>query len=121
MPYTASWVESAAAAAYPDEDGTGRLRAGHLRFFRTMAESVGRPVVLWQIPVGNMAQNNTLNHYKDDKVDWFFGHMDQVAKAHVAALLFGAGWSEQTTIESDGGNVIRKTIAYRNLGGVALK
>jgi len=44
-----------------------------------------------------------------------------VADAHVAALLFGAGWSEQTTPETDGGNLINKTIAYRNSGGVALK
>jgi hypothetical protein len=31
-----------------------------------MAESVGKPVVLWQIPVGNMAQNNTHSHYRAD-------------------------------------------------------
>ncbi|MDX2677444.1 hypothetical protein [Streptomyces soliscabiei] len=60
-------------------------------------------------------------HYKDDKVDWFFAHMDQVANAHVAGLLFGAGWTEQTTVESDGGNLIRKTIAYHNSGGTRLK
>jgi hypothetical protein len=95
--------------------------AAALRFYKTMAESVGKPVVLWQIPVGNMAQNNTPGHYKDDKVDWFFGHMNQVAAAHVAALLFGAGWTEQTTPETDGGNLINKTIAYHNSGGVALK
>ncbi|MEW2119261.1 RICIN domain-containing protein [Streptomyces sp. NPDC005474] len=95
--------------------------ADALKFYKTMAESVGKPVVLWQIPVGNMAQNNTLNHYKDDKVDWFFGHMDQVAKAHIAGLLFGAGQQEQTGVESDGGNLINKTIAYGKSGGTALK
>ncbi len=100
---------------------TDQKAAEALRFYRTMAESVGRPVVLWQIPVGNMAQNNTLNHYQDDKVDWFFGHLDQVANAHVAGLLFGAGQQEQTTIETDGGNLIRKTIAYHNAGGTALR
>ncbi|MFF4800317.1 RICIN domain-containing protein [Streptomyces sp. NPDC001351] len=95
--------------------------AAALQFYKTMAESVGKPVVLWQIPVGNMAQNNTLNHYKDDKVDWFFSHMDQVANAHVAGLLFGPGQQEQTTAETDGGNLINKTIAYHNSGGTALK
>ncbi|WP_369365554.1 RICIN domain-containing protein [Streptomyces sp. CG4] len=95
--------------------------AAALGFYKTMAESVGKPVVLWQIPVGNMAQNNTLNHYKDDKVDWFFAHMDQVANAHVAGLLFGPGQQEQTTAETDGGNLIGKTIAYHNSGGTALK
>ncbi len=100
---------------------TDRKAAASLKYWKTMAESVGKPVVLWQIPVGNMAQNNTLNHYKDDKVDWLFGHMDQVANAHVAGLFFGPGQQEQTTVESDGGNLIRKTIAYHNSGGTALK
>ncbi|WP_079054040.1 RICIN domain-containing protein [Streptomyces graminilatus] len=92
-----------------------------LGWYKTMAESVGKPVVLWQIPLGNMSQNNTFGHYKDDKVDWFFSHMDQVANAHVAALLFGPGQQEQTTIESDGGNLVNKTTAYRNSGGQPLK
>ncbi|MGW2716130.1 RICIN domain-containing protein [Streptomyces sp. NPDC001492] len=95
--------------------------AAALGFYKTMSESVGKPVVLWQIPVGNMAQNNTLNHYKDDKVDWFFSHMDQVANAHVAGLFFGPGQQEQTSVETDGGNLINKAIAYHNSGGTPLK
>lgn len=116
----AGWYAQPAHGGY-DKFWTDQKATAALRFYKTMAESVGKPVVLWQIPVGNMAQNNTPNHYKDDKVDWFFGHMDQVANAHVAALLFGAGWTEQTTPETDGGNLIRKTIAYHNSGGTALK
>ncbi|MES9520400.1 RICIN domain-containing protein [Streptomyces capoamus] len=104
-----------------DHFWTDRKAAAALRFYRTMAESVGKPVVLWQIPVGNMAQNNTRNHYKDDKVDWLFAHMNQVASAHVAGLFFGPGQEEQTTAESDGGNLINKTIAHHNSGGTALK
>jgi len=100
---------------------TDQQASTFLAFTKTVAESVGKPIVLWQIPVGNMAQNNTLNHYKDDKVDWLFGHMNQVANAHIAALLFGPGQQEQTTAESDGGNLISKTIAYRAAGGVALR
>ncbi|PYC87892.1 lectin [Streptomyces tateyamensis] len=95
--------------------------AAQMGFYKTMAESVGKPVVLWQIPVGNMAQNNTLNHYKDDKVDWFFAHMDQVANAHIAGLMFGPGQQEQTSAETDGGNLINKTTAYHNSGGTPLK
>ncbi|MEV4560401.1 RICIN domain-containing protein [Kitasatospora sp. NPDC049285] len=92
-----------------------------LAFYKTMSESVGKPVVLWQIPLGNMAQNNTPGHYKDDKVDWLFSHLDQTANAHVGALLFGAGWSEQTTPETDGGNLVNKTIANHNAGGTPLR
>ncbi|WP_413254467.1 RICIN domain-containing protein [Streptomyces europaeiscabiei] len=100
---------------------TDQKATAQLGFYKTMAESVGKPVVLWQVPIGNMAQNNTLNHYKDDKVDWFFAHMDQVANAHIAGLLFGAGHGEQTSVETDGGNLIKKTIAHHNSGGTALK
>ena len=100
---------------------TNQKAAAALKFYKTMAESVGKPVVLWQIPLGNMTQNNTVHHYKDDKVDWLFAHLRQVANAHVAGLLFGAGQGEQTSVETDGGNLIRKTIAYRAAGGVALK
>jgi hypothetical protein len=78
-------------------------------------------MVLWQIPVGNMAQNNTLNHYQDDKVDWFFSHMNQVADAHIVALLFGAGQQEQTGPETDGGNLINKTISHWTSGGTPLR
>jgi len=116
----AGWYAQPAHGGY-NNFWTGQKAAAALGFYKTMAESVGKPVVLWQIPVGNMAQNNTLNHYKDDKVDWFFAHMDQVANAHIAGLLFGAGQGEQTSIETDGGNLISKTIAYHDSGGAALK
>ncbi|WIM96995.1 RICIN domain-containing protein [Actinoplanes oblitus] len=116
----AGWYAQSAHGGY-DNFWTDQKAAASLKFYKTMAESVSKPVVLWQIPVGNMKQNNTLNHYKDDKVDWFFAHMDQVANAHVAALLFGAGQEEQTSVETDGGNLISKTVAYRHSGGAALK
>jgi hypothetical protein len=116
----AGWYAQPEHGGY-DNFWTDQKAAAFLGFCKTMTDSVGKPLVLWQIPVGNMAQNNTLNHYKDDKVDWFFAHMDQVANAHIAGLLFGAGQQEQTAIESDGGNLISKTIAYGNSGGAALK
>jgi hypothetical protein len=92
-----------------------------LAFYKLVTTTVGKPLVLWQIPVGNMAQNNTLNHYQDDKVDYFFSHMAQVADAHIVGLLFGPGQQEQTTAETDGGNLIAKTIDYRNGGGTPLR
>ncbi|WP_240950724.1 hypothetical protein [Collimonas pratensis] len=95
--------------------------AAQLAYWKQMAEAVGHPIVVWQIPIGNMAQNNTDYHYQDDKVDWLFSHMDQVASAHVAALMFGQGSDLSTTAETDGGNLFAKTAAYRNAGGTPLK
>jgi hypothetical protein len=99
----------------------GTKGADALAFYKLITEGTGKPLVLWQIPLGNMAQNNTRNHYQDDKVDYLFSHMNQVADAHIAALLFGAGQEEQTGAETDGGNLINKTIAYWHSGGTALK
>jgi hypothetical protein len=116
----AGWYALPANGGY-NNFWTDQKAAAALAFYKTMAETVGKPMVLWQIPVGNMAQNNTLNHYQDDKVDWFFSHLNQVADAHIAALLFGAGQQEQTGPETDGGNLVSKTINYWNSGGTALK
>ena len=100
---------------------TDQKWAAQLAYWKQMTDTVGKPVVVWQIPLGNMRQNNTTNHYKDDKVDWLFSHIDQVASAHVAGLLFGPGTPESTTVESDGGNLFAKTITYRDSGGTRLK
>lgn len=77
-----------------------------------LATNLGLPIVWWQIPMGNAAQNNTPNHYKDNRVDYLFGHMDEVAAGHVAGLFFGTGQSDQTNAESDGGNLVAKVNAY---------
>ena len=46
--------------------------------------------------------------------------MNELADAHAAGVLFGAGDGNQTTLETDGGNVLAKTMAYGTSGGQAL-
>jgi hypothetical protein len=98
-----------------------RKAAAYLAWSKTLAETVGKSTVMWQIPLGNSAQNNTTNHWQDNRVDYLFAHLNEVADAHVAALLFGAGHQEQTTPETDGGNLVRKTIANWQAGGTPLR
>jgi hypothetical protein len=98
-----------------------RKAAAYLAWSKTLAETVGKPTVMWQIPLGNSAQNNTTNHWQDNRVDYLFAHINEVADAHVAALLFGAGHQEQTTPETDGGNLVRKTISNWQGGGTRLR
>jgi hypothetical protein len=53
----------------------------------------------WQIPVGNtkmLAQNNTWQHYQDNKVEWLLedpgrGNMNAYLQAGTVAFLFGRG------------------------------
>jgi len=87
---------------------------------KAVAEALGLPVVLWQIPVGNMSQTNTTDHWQDNRLDYFFAHMDEVVAGHVVGLFFGAGMGGMTTPETDGGNLVSKTTAYRAAGGVKL-
>lgn len=79
---------------------------------KALAESVGLPIVWWQIPLGNMAQNDTVNHWKDNRVDYFFAHTDELVKAHSVGMFFGAGRGDQTSPESDGGNFLAKSKAF---------
>jgi hypothetical protein len=87
---------------------------------KAVSEAANLPVIWWQLPVGNPAQNNTCDHYQDNRVDYFFAHTDEVAAAHGLGFAFGAGASCNTTPESDGGNLIAKTQAYAQKGGQAL-
>ena len=82
-----------------------------------LAERVGRPVVWWQVPVGNMSLPNQSQAWQDNRVDYMFAHPDEVVAAHGAAIAFGAGDGEQTTPETDGGNLVAKVQAYADAGG----
>jgi hypothetical protein len=87
---------------------------------KALTEALGKPALWWQTPLGNASQNNTANHYTDDRVDYFFAHMSELAAAHGVGAAFGAGASDQTTPESDGGNFVTKAKAYFAAGGEAL-
>lgn len=90
-----------------------------LAWSKQLADTVGKPTVMWQIPLGNMSQNNTTNHWQDNRVDWLFAHRADVARSGIAALLFGAGEGQQTTPETDGGNLVAKTTANWQAGGTS--
>ncbi len=93
-----------------------------LKYAKTMSETNNTtPIVVWQIPLGNWAQNNTKNHYQDNKVQYLFDNIYRVADAHIVALLFGDGHGEQTNINTDGGYLAKRTLEYYNKGGAGLK
>jgi hypothetical protein len=100
---------------WTDADATA-----YLAWSKQLADTVGKPTVMWQIPLGNMSQNNTTNHWQDNRVDMLFSRLVDVVKAGVAGLLFGAGQGDQTEPETDGGNLVNKTKANWQAGGTAL-
>jgi hypothetical protein len=87
---------------------------------KALTEALGKPALYWQNPLGNANQNNTTNHWKDNRVDYFFAHPDELAAAHAIGAVFGAGKSDQTLPETDGGNLVAKMKAYVASGGQPL-
>ncbi len=72
------------------------IRAAHL--------AAGRPFLIWQIPEGNQyfdSENNTDGHYQDNRAEYFFAHIGQLAQAGIVGLLFGAG-NAGSTVHWDG-------------------
>jgi hypothetical protein len=107
--------------------------AQHLAWIKALTEALGTPALYWQTPLGNAAQSNVANHYKDNRVDYFFGgsasqvqsatavtvpsHWRELAAAHVVVVAFGAGAGDQTDPDTDGGNLAAKTATYVTAGG----
>ncbi len=72
----------------------------HLLYMRTFVAASRLRVVLWQIPLGNTlmrTENNTFDHYQDNRVQWLLGardgrqHLRAYAAAGVVGFLFGRG------------------------------
>ncbi|AGC48350.1 hypothetical protein MYSTI_07078 [Myxococcus stipitatus DSM 14675] len=84
---------------------------------RAISERLHKPNFWWQLPVGNMSLPNSDTKWRDNRVDYFFTHTAEVAASHAAGFSFGAGNDEQTTPETDNGNLANRVRAYRNAGG----
>ncbi len=75
------------------------------------------PVVLWQLPLGNTFLNNTWEHFRDDRVQWWLGaggraHLRATRNAGVIGLLFGGGAAGTTGANTDGGLFFRLAGRY---------
>jgi hypothetical protein len=100
---------------------TSQSFAAYLAWSKGLSEAVGKPTIMWQIPIGNSQQNNTQYHYKDNKGELLFGNIQAVADAHVVGLLFGAGNWDQTGIDTDSNVLINETINNWKAGSATIK
>ena len=74
-------------------------------------------VVLWQLPLGNTALNDTWGHFRDNRVQWWLGassisHLRSTRDSGVIGLLFGGGAAGTTTPQTDGGLFYRLARRY---------
>lgn len=75
-------------------------------YISAINQTTGRSIFVWQIPEGNQyfdTENNTNGHYQDNRVEYFFSHMSELAQSGVIGLLFGAG-NGGSTVQYDGMN-----------------
>ncbi len=94
--------------------GRGDVRR-HLRYLRGVSSATGRPVVLWQLPLGHRRLPDTWGRFRDNRVDLLLGsraNLRRLRAAGVVGLLFGAGTEGCTTPATDGGHFHRLARRY---------
>jgi hypothetical protein len=77
----------------------------HLAWVKTITTGLGKPMLWWQVPFGvpsNMP-GGTVNHYRDNRVHYLFGHIQEFIDAGFVGSTFGTGAGNQTYITTDGG------------------
>ncbi len=87
-------------------------RAGDFRrhdaYIAGFTRRVHLPVVLWQLPVGDTYLNNTWDHFRDNRLQWWLAdpsgrHLRATRDAGVIGLLFGGGAGGTTGPDTDRG------------------
>lgn len=84
---------------------------------KAVTTRMNKPALWWQVPVGNMALPNTHQRYKDNRVDYLFSHMDELADTGAFGVLFGAGLAHQTSPTTDDGYFVSRAAAYLSSAG----
>ncbi len=78
-----------------------------------LSSAAHKRLLLWQMPVGNMALDNTCDHYQDNRAAYVFAHPRDLVDAGVIGVLFGGGADCMTQVGTDGGFVAAQgAIAY---------
>lgn len=74
-------------------------------FQNTLSNTLGKRLILWQVPSGNMSLDNTPKRYRDNRAAYIFNHAQDLADAGVLAVLFGGGTGDMTQPSTDGGQI----------------
>lgn len=90
------------------------------RWSRALSDRAGKPILWWQLPVGNTGLADAPGGWWDNRVEYFFTHPDRVAASGAVGMAFGSGASGQTTPESDGGYLRVCAAALAAVGGQPL-
>jgi hypothetical protein len=86
----------------------------HLAYVKTITDGLGKPMLWWQVPLGvpSTMPGGTKDHYRDNRVHYLFGHVQEFIDAGFAGAAFGVGAGNQTSIATDGGQFKNAVNAY---------
>jgi hypothetical protein len=86
----------------------------YLDYSAQIAAGLGVPIIWWQIPFGvpSDTPGGTADHYRDNRVHYIFGHVQEFIDAGGLAAVFGVGAGNQTYITTDGGQFRDATTTY---------
>jgi len=90
------------------------------RWVKALSERMGKPNLWWQLPVGNMTLPGYEKQWKDNRLDYFFDHPEEVSAAHGLGMVFGAGELAQTNPATDNTHLVNRTNAYFFTGGQSI-
>jgi len=102
-------------AVYWDETNTSLPDfATHLRWVGALTDRLGLPAMWWQTPMGVPSDQcgGSDEHWRDDRVHYFFGHIDELVAAGGAGATFGTGAGGQTNLATDGDQLKDAAVAY---------
>jgi hypothetical protein len=86
----------------------------HLAAVKALSDGTGRPILWWQVPFGvpSSTPGGTAGHYRDNRVHYLFGHIDEFIAAGFAGASFGVGAGNQTYITTDGNQFKNAVTGY---------
>jgi hypothetical protein len=78
---------------------------GHFGWVKQISDNLGLPALWWQTPFGvpSSTPGGSPGHYRDNRVQYFFSHLQDMIDAGGMGAAFGTGAGNQTYITSDGG------------------
>jgi hypothetical protein len=87
----------------------------HLTWVNALTARLNKPAFWWQTPFGVPSNQcgGSAQHWRDNRVAYFFGHVDELMAAGGFGMAFGTGASGQTDVTTDGGQFKNAVTAYR--------
>jgi len=89
--------------------------AQHLRWVKALTGRLQRPALEWQTPLGvpSSTCGGTNEHWRDNRVHYFFAHVPELIDAGLAGMTFGTGAGGQTNLATDGGQLKAAATSYK--------